>query len=331
MRGKPVARTRHVRISIRAVATFRFVCETWFRGLSFPCAFALMLLGLTFVACPDACPGEPPKRAARSAGGLFETASAKQRREVIDAMPLERLTKTAQKRILDIAKSPTIFRRLPTQAIACDRDMFLFLSRNPEVLVGMWDIMGVTSVTIERIDRYRLQAEDGTGTQCQVDLVYGDPNLHIYVATGSYDGKLATKPIVGSGVFVLRSDYAENSTGGTTVTGTLDCFVKFNSFGMDLVARTLSGLIGRSADNNFVETARFMSSVSQASEDNPAGMIDLSRRLPQVEPPVKRQFGGTILAVAQRAAESRPSRSKASRAETATKVPMHEPTREAKR
>lgn len=216
-------------------------------------------------------------------------------------MPLDRLTKTAQKRILDIAESPTIFRRLPTQAISCDRDMFLFLSRNPEVLVGMWDIMGVTSVTIKRIDQYRLEAEDGTGTKCQVDLVYGDPTTHIYVATGSYDGKLTAKPIFGGGVFVLRSEYAANSTGGTTVTGTLDCFVKFDGFGMDLVARTLSGLIGRSADNNFVETARFMSSVSQASEDNPAGMIDLARRLPQVEQPVRNQFGGTILAVAQRA------------------------------
>ncbi|WP_173405108.1 hypothetical protein [Novipirellula maiorica] len=222
--------------------------------------------------------------------GQSGTASIERRREVLASLPMQRLTRDAQQRILSIANSPTIFRQLPTQAISCDRDLFLLIARNPEILVGMWDVMGVTQVTTKRIAPYQLDASDGSGTQCVVDLVYGDPNIHIYVADGSYDGKLVASPIKGRGVFVFRSTYATSATGQTTVTGTLDCFVQLDSLSADLIARTFSGFIGRSADSNFVETARFLSQISAASQQNPHSMIDLARRLPQVPPETKQQF-----------------------------------------
>ena len=78
--------------------------------------------------------------------------------------------------------------------------------------------------------------------------------MHIFVAEGSYDGVLVAKPVRGKAVFILHSSYARSSSGGTTVTGSLDCFIQFEGLGADLIARTLSGLIGRSADNNFSET-----------------------------------------------------------------------------
>lgn len=233
--------------------------------------------------------------------GADRTASSyEQRQQVIASLPMQRLTRQAQDRILSIANSPTLYRRLPTQAIDCDRDMFLFLTRNPEVMVGIWDLMGITKVQTHRTGPYHLEARDGSGTRCHVDLVYGDPNLHIYVTDGSYDGKLVTKPILGRGVFVLRSSYSTSASGNTTVTGTIDCFVQIENLGADLVVRTLGGLIGRSADKNFVETARFMSQVSQASATNPPAMIDVAHRMPQVSDPIKQKFMSAITTTAYR-------------------------------
>jgi hypothetical protein len=209
---------------------------------------------------------------------------------LIASLPLQRLTPDAQQRILSVATSPTLYRRLPAQAIACDREMFLFLARNPEVLVGIWDLMGITKVQATRTGPYQFDAVDGSGTTCHIDLVYGDPSMHIYVADGSYDGKLVAAPIRGRGVFVLRSSYAEGAQGQTTVTGTIDCFVQIENLGADLIARTLSGLIGRSADHNFIETARFMAQVSQASELNAPAMIDVATRMPQVNESTRREF-----------------------------------------
>ena len=228
------------------------------------------------------------------------------RQQAITELPLERLTERAQDQILSIANSPTLYRRLPTQAIDCDREMFLFLARSPEVLVGIWDLMGITKVQTQRIGPYQFDARDGSGTTCKVDLVYGDPNMHIYVADGSYDGKMVARPIRGSGVFILKSSYAKSADGRTTVTGTIDCFVQIESLGADLIARTLSGLIGRSADNNFIETARFIAQVSQASELNPPAMVDIAHRLPQVTDETRQRFVNVIESVARRGMDYRP-------------------------
>jgi len=228
------------------------------------------------------------------------TGSYQARKSLLASLPLERLTDKAQQRILQIADSPTFYRRLPTQAIECDREMFLFMARNPEVIVGIWDLMGITQVQTRRTGPFQIEARDGCGTTCEVDLVYGDPNLHIFVAEGFYDGKLAARPIHGKGVFIVRSTYAVSSDGRTTVTGTLDCFVQIESLGADLIVRTLSGLIGRSADNNFIETARFIAQVSQASRQNPPAMIDVATRMPQVDPAKKRQFADVVKGVALR-------------------------------
>ncbi len=227
-----------------------------------------------------------------------------ERADALNAIPFSRLTPQASQEIRSIAERPTLFRRLPTQAIDCDPKMFIFLARHPEVLVGIWDRMDVSKVRTRRIGPYQIEADDSAGTTCTIDLVYGDTKVHVYVARGTYTGTMAPRPITGSGVFVLRSDYAIGSGGRTTVSGTLDCFMQLDSLGADLLARTLSGVIGKTADHNFIETARFMSQVSQAAERNPSGMRDLAMDLDKVEVPTRHAFANTIIEVARRASSS---------------------------
>ena len=94
--------------------------------------------------------------------------------------------------------------------------------------------------------------------------------------------------------------YATSGSGRTTVTGTIDCFVKIEGLGADLIARTLSGLIGRSADSNFTETAKFVAQISQASEMNTPAMMDVAYRLPQVADDTRQQFVNVIRSVSKR-------------------------------
>lgn len=253
---------------------------------------------LLVASCCSLRAAEPQSRRTLGFPGLT---SINQRREVVKNLPLNRLTKNAKQRILSITKSPTLYRRLPTQDIECDKDMFLFLARNPEVLVGMWELMGITQVKIKRTGPYHLEANDGSGTTCKVDLIYGDQNVHIYSAEGGYEGRMTPKPIRGKGVFVLRSSYRRGQSGKTIVNGTLDCFVQFDSFGTDLVARTLGGIIGKSADSNYVETARFVQQISQASVKNPPAMLDIANRLPQVSAATRKKFAEVVVTVARRA------------------------------
>lgn len=287
--------------------TIRFILGGWLAATLVVAAWGGDVRGADPVATPDR---------QHTGGGLLGRSSLRQRQQVVRSLPLGRLTPAARDRIVQIAESPTLYRRLPAQAIDCERDMFLFLTRHPEVLVGLWQRMGITKVHTGRLGPYRLQAEDGNGTRCEIDLVYGDPNLHIYVAEGSYDGRLVTSPIEGKGVFVLRSSYAASTSGRTTVTGVLDCFIQLDNLGADLIARTFSGVIGRAADHNYVETARFMSQISQASQRRAPAMIRLAEDLPQCGPATRTQFVDMISTAARRGDRQLKTASRKSRPET---------------
>ncbi len=220
--------------------------------------------------------------------------------ELLSGLPTERLTAQAKARIESVTDRPTLYRRLPTQAINCDEDLFLLLTRKPETIIGIWDLMDITNVKAKRTGPYQFDASDGSGTTCKIDLIYGDRNLHVFFADGMYDGKFTQKPIRGKGVFVLKTSYAAARDGSTTVVGALDCYVKFESLGADLIARSLGVLIGKSADHNFTETAKFISQISGARQNNPHGMLDLAEQMPQVDEQTRSEFKQMIVAASRR-------------------------------
>jgi len=226
------------------------------------------------------------------------------RADAIAAVPMSRLTQVAKQRISAIVDRPTLFRHLPTQSIDCDPDLFIFIARNPEILVGIWEVMGITQVRTERIDDFRMKARDGAGTNCTVDLVYGDRTTHVYVTDGYYDGKMVAAPITGKGVFILRTRYETRADGLVIIHGTIDCFVQFEHLGADLIARTLGPLIGKSADNNFAETAKFIDQIGRTARTNPEGFQDLAATLPQVGESTRIKFI-EVIAVADRRNQAR--------------------------
>jgi hypothetical protein len=292
--------------SIGSAGTFSHVTDSALVGGGHRCWGERMLRRIRWTATPP-LPGLRGRFAAALAGLLLLGAvpaaaqtSEAERQEAIAALPMDRLTAEARQRIGGIVERPTIYRRLPTQAIDCDPQMFVFLTRHPEVLVGIWDQMQITKVQTRRLGPFELEADDGAGTHCTINLIFSDGHTHLYSARGRYTGPFVTRPVTGSGLFLLRSSYARTAGGRTTVTGTLDCFLQLDHLGAELLARGFSGVIGRNADHNFAETAEFMAQVSQASERNPEGVHELALGLPQVDQPTRRQFAQLALEVHQR-------------------------------
>ncbi len=216
-------------------------------------------------------------------------------------VPMQSLTPEAQQKLAPILKHPTLYRRMPAQSFDCDPEMFTFLVRRPEVLVGVWEMMGITKVQTKRLGPFTMEGLDAAGTSCKMELIYGTPKMHVYYGTGRYDGPMIPQGITGRGVFVVHSDYATSAIGRNTVACNMDIFLQLDNLGVDLIARTIQPLMWSTAEQNFTESAKYVTQVSQASELNPDGMKDLAGRLPQLNEDVREQFRTLIDRVATRA------------------------------
>ena len=214
--------------------------------------------------------------------------------EAVRSIPYGRLSSRTADGIRSVVGNPSFYRRMPTQQINCDPQLLNFLVRKPEVMVNIWELMGVTKVTAKRTSDHSFQANDGVGTSCRCDLVYGDNRLHIYYGNGLYDGSMTPRKVKGRCVCILQT----KQVGGKQIAGTMDVFLKLDNFGADLLTRTLGPFVAKTADFNFIETARFVSQVSKICETNPAAAQGLVMRLEKTESSVRQEFAAIAARIA---------------------------------
>jgi len=225
------------------------------------------------------------------------------RSDAVSALPFDQLSEEAQAKIGAVVTRPTIYRRLPTETIACDGQMYLTLVRNPDIIVNIWQLMDVTDVTMDRNGPYSFTSDDKAGTLSQVEMLYGSAQTHIYYATTHYEGPMFARPVNARVVLLLRSDYVRGADGVPRITSVMDAFIKIDHLTANLVARTMAPVVGKTADHNFVESFRFLARVSQTAEENGPGMQQLAMKLQRVDPAIRQQFADVAGAVAQRAVE----------------------------
>ena len=223
-----------------------------------------------------------------------------QKDEALRSIPLDRLSDPVRAKVMNVVSRPTIYRHLPTQIVECDPDLHVFLLRYPEVVVNIWQLMGVTKVKVNRTGPLTFDAIDGAGTVSRAELVYGTANVHVYYADGYYDGPLLQKPVTGDCVLLLRSSYS-NRGGKTVVTNTLDVFARLDHLGVEILVKTFYPAVGKAVDFNFAESIKFVGQVSQAAELNGPGMQRVAANLQNVQPEVRESFSQHVNIAYQRA------------------------------
>ncbi len=224
------------------------------------------------------------------AAETFGSTSRVIHQEAVRALPLDKLDAQARAKIALVISDADIFRRLPAQVIDCNPDLFLFLIHNPEVIVNVWELMGVSKVTMQRIGPNTFDASDHAGSRCKIEFLYSDHDLLLIYAEGSYDGPLFARPLRAKCVLTLRSAAIRETDGRDYITCRMDTFIHIENVGVELLAKTFQPLVTKSADYNFQETAAFVSMMSKTAEKNPQGIGRLAAKLQATEPEIRNQF-----------------------------------------
>ena len=241
---------------------------------------------------------------AASADPYKATTSRKARDDARRSVPIDRIDARFRENVSEVLTRPSIFRRLPVQVVESDPEMFAFLTQNPDVLINMWRLMGVTAMQMHRVGDTTFVADDRAGTKTRFDFVLSSPGMQVIYAEGEYDGPLVRKPIRARCVLVLKSALTRDRTGRATVTTRMDTFVKVDHLGAAAVAKTLQPLIGRSADYNFRETVSFIGQISRTAKANPDGVGRMADRLTEIRPTVRDRFTEVARSVGARGEHS---------------------------
>jgi hypothetical protein len=240
---------------------------------------------------------------ARAVGPSQADGSDQARAAAEQAIPFDKLKPETRAKLLSVVDRPTLYRRLPIQSIDCDHELHVFLIRYPEVVVNIWQLMGITSIHARRTAEFTVEGSDGAGTTSKIDLVYGTPELHLFFCEGTYEGPLFRRLLTGRSVLLLRSNYAFDRSQRPIVTNQLDVFLAIDNAGAELLTKTLHGTVGKTIDSNFIETTKFLTRVSDAAERNGPGMQNLAAKLKNCNDEVRASFAEVSSGVGARQAE----------------------------
>jgi len=205
-------------------------------------------------------------------------------------LPLTKLTPQGKTLADKVLKDVTVFRRLPHSAIECDPEMFTFLVDHPDMVINMWEVMGVSKVAMKKIGPASFHIDDGQGTTGEIHYLYRSASQHVVFCEGTYIGTLVPRAIKGRCILSLRTAHVRDADDRNVIQCRLDSFVQLDNIGVELFAKTFQNMIGGVADHNFKETTGFASTVSRAAENGPEGLQRLAAKCDRVTPQVKDRF-----------------------------------------
>ncbi len=256
-----------------------------------------MIGGLILLACTAS------SRAVATEVPQSKAVTSRQARdEATRTVPFDKLSKTARTKALAVINDTSLFRRLPVQTIDCEPDLYRFVVEHPELVVNMWEVMGITKMTLDRVDTNRFRVVDGEGTKGTMEYLLSTPDLHIIYSEGTYDGPLYARTVRGRCLMVLRTTSQREQNGRYTITSRLDTFLAVDNLGVEILAKTFQPVIGRAADHNFSETAQFVSNLSRTAERNERGMIRMTDKLKRISPETKQGFVDVVSSVSDKLA-----------------------------
>ncbi len=233
----------------------------------------------------------PARAAEQVPGGLNAHGNSRElQADALRTLPLNKLTPQGRTLAVNIINDTTVFRRLPQQVIEADAELYLFMLEHPELVINMWEVMGVTKVTIKKIGATSYHIDDGQGTSGDIHFLYRSPSQHIVFCEGVYTGTLMPRPIKGRCILSLRSAHVRDADERSYLQCRLDSFVQLDNFGVEMFAKTFQTMIGGIADHNFRETTGFVSSVSAAAEAAPENLHRIASKCRNVAPETKQEF-----------------------------------------
>lgn len=233
---------------------------------------------------------------------LEATTSFAARQDAIQAIPFDKLDAAAKAKANGVLNNLTVFRRLPVRVIDCDPDLYLFLVRHPDVVVNIWEVMKLTQIQVRQTATNSFKIVEPAGTQATMEYLYRGHDIHVMYAEGSYTG--LARPVHGRCLVVLKSGYVRETNGRYYITNRLDAFLSVEPGAVELVTKAIHPLVGKIADNNFIQTAGFVSSLSRTAETNAPGVQRLASKLTYVQPEYRQQLTDLAAAVASKSAQT---------------------------
>ena len=221
-------------------------------------------------------------------------------RTSLQKLPWNDLSPAAQAKVKSVVSGTPLFHRMPQQTVYADPEICHFLLRHPDLIIGFWEQLGATQLSLQEVRENHYILKEHSGTAAAVEVLHRTNDICIVYAKGEYRGPLLAKAHKGDVVLVLRTQFTRDETNEPMVVCDLDSFVQINSLGADVLAKLFFTSLVKIADSNFEVTVSFVSQVSKAAARNTAALKAAVEEIASIRQDVCAEFSEVVDRAAMR-------------------------------
>ncbi len=233
------------------------------------------------------------------------TSSRRQRRASSKELPLNRLSRVNRVVVEGVLDDISLFRRLPVIRCEVDQVVMQLFTKHPDAAVSIWRAMGISDMQLTRLNGGQFRTDSGDGTHGVITVIHDAPDQKLIVCDGLFKGPMISKPIKARALMHLRTKYAQDRDGRTFATCTADVFVSFPSTAVETVARVISPVTYRIADQNFKEVGMFLRMMQIAMDKQPQWVEQIAAQLQGIPVSTQKELLATVSAVTSTSPQSR--------------------------
>jgi hypothetical protein len=174
-------------------------------------------------------------------------------------VPLAAIAPPARDAVAEIIRENTFHHRGEPETFPCNSRVYLSLLNEPALTLALWKDLSASPVRLQQMGPNLYQGTDGNGAVATWEFVYRSPRMHVLLCNLVYDSPRGNAHLEGRIVLVVHSGFYRELSGEPWVRHDVEAFVKIDSKGWKLVARTFRPLIEKLLEDQVREAGWFVS------------------------------------------------------------------------
>jgi hypothetical protein len=212
-----------------------------------------------------------------------------------EVVPLAEIAPEARDSVAEIIRDNTFHHRGAPETFPCNSRVYLSLLNEPALTLALWKDLSDSPVRLQQVGPNLYQGTDGNGASANWEFVYRSPKLHVLLCNLQYNSPRGNAHLEGRIVLVVHSGYYREVNGEPWVQHDVEAFVKIDSKGWKLVAKTFRPLLEKLLEDQVREAGWFVSLMGRLVAMYPNWACQVTLKQTDINPEVRQRFRDIVV------------------------------------
>jgi hypothetical protein len=210
-------------------------------------------------------------------------------------VPLPQIAPESRDAVAEIIRDNTFHHRGDPETFPCNSRVYLSLLNEPALTLALWKDLSASPVQLRQIGPNRYEGTDGNGASATWDFVYRSPKLHVLLCNLGYNSPRGNAHLEARIVLVIHSGFYREVNGDPWVQHDVEAFVKVDSKGWKVVAKTFRPLLEKLLQDQVREAGWFVSLMGRLVAMYPTWACQVTMKQADIDGEVRQRFRDLVV------------------------------------